>query len=107
MLVVGSYSDGAWTGMLASSLAVTLIDRATCPVAVVRRSAPQVPPPRSGLLAVCATADETARRPDAEVEATGRRLRAIEDRMGLVGSTPGSFRLCLRGGGRCDCGGRS
>jgi nucleotide-binding universal stress UspA family protein len=52
MLVVGSYGDGAWTGMLASSLAVTLIDRAPCPVAVIRGSAPQVPPPRSGPIVV-------------------------------------------------------
>lgn len=48
MLVVGSYGEAAWTGMLAGSLAVALIDRARCPVAVVRGSAPQVPPPRRG-----------------------------------------------------------
>jgi len=38
--------------MLAGSVAVTLIDRAPCPVAVVRGSAPQVPPPRSGPVVV-------------------------------------------------------
>jgi nucleotide-binding universal stress UspA family protein len=48
LLVVGSYGEAAWTGMLAGSLAVALIDRARCPVAVVRGSAPQVPPPRRG-----------------------------------------------------------
>ena len=52
MLVVGSYGDAAWTGMLAGSVAVTLIDRAPCPVAVIRGTAPQVPPPRSGPIAV-------------------------------------------------------
>jgi nucleotide-binding universal stress UspA family protein len=52
MLVVGSYGEGAWTGMLAGSLTVTLIDRARCPVAVIRGSAPQVPPPRSGPIVV-------------------------------------------------------
>jgi nucleotide-binding universal stress UspA family protein len=52
MLVLGSYGDGAWTGMLAGSLAVTLIDRAPCAVAVIRGSAPQVPPPRSGPVVV-------------------------------------------------------
>ena len=48
ILVVGSYGEAAWTGMLAGSLAVALIDRARCPVAVVRGSAPEVPPPRGG-----------------------------------------------------------
>jgi nucleotide-binding universal stress UspA family protein len=52
MLVVGSYGEAAWTGMLAGSLAVTLIDRASCPVAVIRGSEPQVPPPRSGPIVV-------------------------------------------------------
>jgi nucleotide-binding universal stress UspA family protein len=51
-MVIGSYGDAAWTGMLASSLAITLIDRAPCPVAVIRGSAPQVPPPRSGPVVV-------------------------------------------------------
>ena len=52
MLVVGSYGDAAWTGMLAGSLSVTLIDRAPCPVAVIRGRGPQVPPPRSGPIVV-------------------------------------------------------
>ena len=52
MLVIGSYGEAAWTGMLAGSLAITLIDRASCPVAVVRGSAPQVPPPRGGPIVV-------------------------------------------------------
>jgi nucleotide-binding universal stress UspA family protein len=52
MLVVGSYGDAAWTGMLAGSLTVALIDRARCPVAVIRGRAPQVPPPRSGPVVV-------------------------------------------------------
>jgi nucleotide-binding universal stress UspA family protein len=48
LLVLGSYGEGAWTGMLAGSVARDLINRAACPVAVVRGAAPQVPPPRSG-----------------------------------------------------------
>ncbi|MCU1662688.1 MAG: UspA protein [Pseudonocardia sp.] len=48
MLVLGSYGDGAWSGMLAGSVALTLAGRVGCPVAVVRGSAPQVPPPRGG-----------------------------------------------------------
>jgi hypothetical protein len=79
MLVVGSFGDGAWTGMLASSLAVTLIDRAPCPVAVVRGSAPQVPPPRSGLLAVCVTADVVAAMAEAQLAAVRLRYPALPD----------------------------
>jgi len=52
VLVVGSYGDAAWTGMLASPLTVTLIDRAPCPVAVIRGSAPRIPPPRNGPVVV-------------------------------------------------------
>jgi len=48
LLVLGSYGEGAWTGMLAGSVARDVINRAACPVAVVRGAAPQVPPPRSG-----------------------------------------------------------
>ena len=52
MLVVGSYGEGAWTGMLAGGAAVSLVDRTTCPVAVIRGSAPQIPPPRGGPVVV-------------------------------------------------------
>jgi nucleotide-binding universal stress UspA family protein len=48
LLVVGSYGEGAWTGMLAGPVAIGLIDRTTCPVAVIRGSAPEIPPPRRG-----------------------------------------------------------
>jgi nucleotide-binding universal stress UspA family protein len=58
MLVLGSYGEAAWTGMLAGSLAVTLIERARCPVAVVRGSEPKVPPPRSGRIVVGADGSE-------------------------------------------------
>jgi nucleotide-binding universal stress UspA family protein len=52
MLVLGSYGEGASSGMLAGSLARALLHRATCPVAVVRGSAPQVPPPGRGPVVV-------------------------------------------------------
>ncbi|MHA6794229.1 universal stress protein [Pseudonocardia bannensis] len=52
LLVLGSYGDGAWSGMLAGSTAFALIGRAACPVAVVRGSAPQIPPPRGGPIVV-------------------------------------------------------
>lgn len=48
LLVVGSYGEAAWTGMLAGSLAASVIARARCPVAVIRGRSPQLPPPRSG-----------------------------------------------------------
>jgi nucleotide-binding universal stress UspA family protein len=52
VLVLGSYGEGADSGMLAGSLALALLDRVTCPVAVVRGPAPQVPPPGSGPVVV-------------------------------------------------------
>jgi nucleotide-binding universal stress UspA family protein len=50
--VLGSYGTGAWSGMLAGSGALRLIERVRCPVVVVRGSAPQIPPPRSGPIVV-------------------------------------------------------
>jgi nucleotide-binding universal stress UspA family protein len=52
LLVLGSYGEGAWTGMLAGSVALALIGGVPCPVAVVRGPAPQVPPPRNGPVVV-------------------------------------------------------
>jgi nucleotide-binding universal stress UspA family protein len=52
MLVVGSYGEGAWSGMLAGSVAITVIDRSACSVAVIRGRVPQVPPPRTGPIVV-------------------------------------------------------
>jgi nucleotide-binding universal stress UspA family protein len=52
MLVVGSYGEGAWSGLLAGAVAITLLNRTACPIAVVRGTAPQVPPPRGGPVVV-------------------------------------------------------
>lgn len=52
LLVVGSYGDQAWSGMLAGALALHLLDRAPCPVAVVRGAAVHLPPPRGGAVVV-------------------------------------------------------
>ena len=52
LLVLGSYGEAAWTGALAGSLAAVVIDRARCPVAVVRGRAPELPPPRGGPVVV-------------------------------------------------------
>ena len=52
LLVVGSYGEGTRAGMLAGSTALALLDGSRCPVAVVRGSAPQLPPPRRGPVVV-------------------------------------------------------
>ena len=52
LLVVGSYGEAAWSGMLAGRTGLALVERAPCPVAVVRGSAPQIPPPRGGPVVV-------------------------------------------------------
>jgi nucleotide-binding universal stress UspA family protein len=52
LLVVGSYGEAAWSGMLAGRTGLTLVERAPCPVAVVRGRAPQIPPTRSGPVVV-------------------------------------------------------
>ncbi len=52
MLVLGSYGDGAWSGMIAGEVALTMLERVDCPVAVVRGTTRQVPPPRGGPVVV-------------------------------------------------------
>ncbi|HZG91418.1 MAG TPA: universal stress protein [Pseudonocardia sp.] len=52
MLVVGSYGEAASSGMLAGHVGLALVSHAPCPVAVIRGSAPQLPPPRSGPVVV-------------------------------------------------------
>jgi nucleotide-binding universal stress UspA family protein len=52
MLVLGSYGEGAWSGMLAGAVALTLINRVSCPIAVVRGTARRIPPPRGGPVVV-------------------------------------------------------
>jgi nucleotide-binding universal stress UspA family protein len=52
MLVVGSYGEAAWSGMLTGRTGLHLIERAPCPVAVIRGSAPLIPPPRRGPVVV-------------------------------------------------------
>jgi nucleotide-binding universal stress UspA family protein len=52
LLVVGSYGTGAQAGMLAGEVALALVDRARCPVAVVRGTGPGVPPRRTGPVVV-------------------------------------------------------
>jgi nucleotide-binding universal stress UspA family protein len=48
MLVLGSFGSGASAGMLAGTVALEVVGRAGCPVAVVRGSAPTAPVPHDG-----------------------------------------------------------
>lgn len=52
LLVVGSYGSGARSGMLAGDVAIGLVERAHCPVAVVRGAEPGVAPRQDGPVVV-------------------------------------------------------
>lgn len=52
MLVLGSYGQGARSGMLAGAVALALAGNVTCPVAIVRGETPQAAPPRGGPVVV-------------------------------------------------------
>jgi nucleotide-binding universal stress UspA family protein len=52
LLVVGSYGAAARSGTLVGRTGLTLVERAPCPIAVVRGRAPLRPPPRSGPVVV-------------------------------------------------------
>lgn len=52
MLVLGSYGKDAPAGTLAGSVALGVVGRVACPVAVVRGSAPRLAPPRGGPVVV-------------------------------------------------------
>jgi nucleotide-binding universal stress UspA family protein len=98
LLVLGSYGEGAWTGMLAGSVARDLINRAACPVAVVRGAAPQVPPPRSGPVVAGvdgSAAGHAALMLAAELaESLGVRLVAMHTWTDVVAGAHGGSRRC-------------
>jgi nucleotide-binding universal stress UspA family protein len=52
LLVIGSYGEGASSGMLAGDLALALAGHVPCPVAVVRGAEPAVSPARGGPVVV-------------------------------------------------------
>ncbi|MGI5129938.1 universal stress protein [Pseudonocardia sp. CA-107938] len=82
LIVLGSYGDGAWSGMLAGSVALGVLGRARCPVAVVRGSAPRIAPPRGGPVVVGvdgSAASVAALEVAADLAASlGARLVAVE-----------------------------
>jgi nucleotide-binding universal stress UspA family protein len=61
LLVLGSYGEAAWSGMLAGAVALAVTARAGVPVAVVRGAAPGVPPPRGGPVVVGVDGSASAR----------------------------------------------
>ena len=85
MLVIGSYGEGAWTGMLAGGAAIILIDRTTCPVAVIRGSAPEIPPPRSGPVVVGADGSPAA---DSAVDLAAELAASLGSRMVTIQAVP-------------------
>jgi nucleotide-binding universal stress UspA family protein len=52
MLVIGSYGAAASSGTVVGRVGLAVIEGASCPVAVVRGGAPQLPPPRQGPVVV-------------------------------------------------------
>jgi len=95
LLVVGSYGEGAREGMLAGSTALALLDRSRCPVAVVRGSAPQLPPPRRGPVVVGADASTTG-EPALELAAdlaaaSGARMIAVHAWTDVVADASGGL----------------
>jgi nucleotide-binding universal stress UspA family protein len=93
LVVVGSYGEGSRSGMLAGSVALALVERAACPVAVVRGSTPHLPPPRRGPVVVGTDAapGDAALGLGAELaDALGARLSVLHARGGRHGAAPGS-----------------
>jgi nucleotide-binding universal stress UspA family protein len=93
LLVLGSYGDGAWSGMLAGEVALALAGKVPCPVAVVRGAAPQVAPPRGGPVVVGVDGSATSHTAvllAAEIAATvGARLVAVHAWSDVAESGPG------------------
>ncbi|NMH99317.1 universal stress protein [Pseudonocardia acidicola] len=96
LLVVGSYGDGAWSGMLAGPTALALVGRAACPVAIVRGTSPQVPPPRGGPILVGvdgSAAGDAALEFAADLAAAeGARLLALHTWADVVADAAGGVR---------------
>jgi nucleotide-binding universal stress UspA family protein len=96
MLVLGSYGEGAWSGMLAGAVAVTLLNRIACPVAVVRGTAQPIPPPRGGPVVVGvdgSSAGAAALALAADLAASlGSRLVAVHAWTDIVVESDGSGR---------------
>ena len=100
LVVVGSYGEGSRSGMLAGSVALALVERAACPVAVVRGYTPHLPPPRRGPVVVGTDAapNDAALRLGAELaDALGARLSVLHARSDVVEDATGLHRAAEGG----------
>jgi nucleotide-binding universal stress UspA family protein len=101
MVVVGSYGEGSRSGMLAGSVALALVESAACPVAVIRGSAPGLPPPRRGPVLVgtdAASADDGALSLGSSLaDALGCRLSALHAWSDVTEDAEGLHRITASG----------
>lgn len=92
-LVVGSYGEGVHAGMLAGTLALALLARADCAVAVVRGAAPGLPPPRTGPVVVgvndAPSADTVLERAAEVAAAHGAHVLAVHTWSDIVATAGG------------------
>ena len=92
-LVVGSYGEGVHAGMLAGTLALALLARADCTVAVVRGAAPGLPPPRTGPVVAGVgdgpTADAVLERAAEVAAAHGAHVLAVHTWSDIVATAGG------------------
>lgn len=112
LLVVGSYGEGARSGMLAGSAALALVEGADCPVAVVRGAAPGLAPPRQGPVVVgtdALTDDDALHLGASLAAALGARLSVLhacsdvtEDAEGLHRATSAGTELAGLAAHRLD-----
>lgn len=96
LLVLGSYGRGAHTGLLAGTIALAMVERSACPVAVVRGTAPGVPPAPHGPVVVGLDDGAGGRAAlqfgAALAVALGARLQAVHAWTELVTSETGATR---------------
>jgi nucleotide-binding universal stress UspA family protein len=94
MLVLGSYGQGARSGTLAGTVARSLVGLVSCPVAVVRGTAPQIAPPRGGPIVVGVDGSAAGRAAVAFAaelaDSLGARLVAVHTWTDVVAAPDGS-----------------
>lgn len=96
LLALGSYGHGADTGALAGEVGLALLERAACPLAVVRGPNPGVPPARNGPVVVGVDGGVGGRAALAFAadlaEAVGARVDAVHAWTDVVTSASGATR---------------
>jgi nucleotide-binding universal stress UspA family protein len=99
LVVVGSYGEGARSGMLAGSAALALVEASECPVAVVRGAAPGLAPPRRGPVVVGtdAATDDVLHLGAAIAVGLGTRLSVLHAWSDIVEDAQGVHRTTSSG----------